>query len=152
MDISRNGIEFLKTKEDLRLEKYYDSAGLPTIGYGHLIKAGESVESPITLETAEQLLRDDLAPAVAAVNRAVKVHLTQNQFDALVSLTYNIGVDAFKRSTLVKYINSDLKDKAIIEFMKWVNAGGRRVDGLIKRRYQEALMFMSYDTDRIMDL
>jgi GH24 family phage-related lysozyme (muramidase) len=81
---------------------YEDAAGYPTIGFGHLIKRGERIKEPLLGEAAEKLLAQDVAPKVAAVNARVSVPLFQDQFDAVVSWTYNLGEGALKSSTMLK--------------------------------------------------
>jgi GH24 family phage-related lysozyme (muramidase) len=99
-DISSKGLNLIKNFEGWSSTIYLDSAGLPTIGYGHLIKKGEKFKVPISEQTGEMVLHQDVQSAVNCVNSVVKVPLTQNQFDALVSLCFNIGNFAFIRSTL----------------------------------------------------
>ena len=106
MKISQEGIDqLIKSYEGLSLKPYFCPAGKLTIGYGHVMLKGEKIE-PITLQQAEQLLLNDLSKFNQAVNDLVKVPINQSQFDALVSLCYNIGIEAFKQSTLLKKLNS----------------------------------------------
>lgn len=142
MTLSPAGLDRLKRHEGLRLSVYRDQAGLPTIGYGHLIKRGESFAT-ITEDQAEALLRDDLAPTVAAVNAALTVDVTQDQFDSLASLTFNIGIGAFRGSSVLKAINARADNAVIRErLQRWnkITVDGRKVvsEGLAKRRADEA--------------
>lgn len=100
-------------------EVYKCSSGENTIGYGHVVLPDEHFTT-ITEEEAEELLRKDIAIAEDAINRYVKVPLTQNRFDALVSFVFNVGVKAFKSSTLLKKLNQGLYDEIDEELAKWV--------------------------------
>lgn len=151
MDISEKGIDFIKEVEGFKNRVYKDSAGLPTIGVGHLLTQDELTSGKILIsyqsvrykdgltdDQVEQLLRQDLQRFVKAVNDAVRVRLTQNEFDALVSFAFNVGVGAFKSSTLLKRVNAVRKDKVPYELSRWVYSGGERIPGLINRRNKEA--------------
>lgn len=113
MKISKAGIQLIKEFEGYSPIPYKDVAGLNTIGYGHLIKKGE-LFSRVTAEQAEELLLKDLATAEKGVNTLIIVKLTQNQYDALVSFTYNVGVGALRDSTLRKYLNSPADMKMLL--------------------------------------
>lgn len=140
MQISLAGINHIKGWEGFKANVYLDSGGKATIGYGHLILPYESF-STITESEAVSILVKDLSSAENSVNNAVKVPLTQNQYDALVSFVFNVGGGAFRRSTLLKKINSGELSAAKTEFLKWVNAGGKRVQGLVNRRVADAKLF-----------
>ena len=144
MKISEEGLKHITHWEGLRLEKYKDSAGLWTIGVGHLIKEGEEFPDKITPGQAMLILDEDLDIAEDTVNKYVKVDINQNQFDALVSLVFNIGGGSFRRSTLLKKINSYEWLEVPAQFIKWRKAGGKVIKGLIRRRLSEASMFMNY--------
>ena len=133
MGISLAGLAHIKKWEGFRANRYLDSAGKPTIGYGHLIKAWESYDT-ITQAQAEALLVKDVSVAEATVSRLVKVNLTQSQFDALVSLVFNIGSGNFASSTLLKELNAGRAASVPYEMGRWVYAGGVRLDGLVNRR------------------
>ncbi|NNU16265.1 lysozyme [Parvularcula sp. ZS-1/3] len=158
MDISNRGLNLIKEFEGLELEAYQDIVGVWTIGYGHTSMAGPPEVKPgmeITEAEASEILRRDLGQYENGVERAVKVEITQNMFDALVSLTYNIGVNAMKGSTFIKRINNRDYEGAA-EAMKWWNkAGGRVVAGLKRRREAEAALFLEgyspEDTDILDD-
>ena len=139
--LSINGLNELKQFEGLRLEVYNDAAGKPTIGYGHLIKPGESFPPAITKATALRLLSLDVAFAENAVNDLVSVPLSQTQFDALVSFTYNVGAGAFERSTVLALLNDADYIGATDELSRWVYAGGNVVTGLVNRRQAEQALF-----------
>ena len=111
-----------------------------TIGYGHVIRAGEMFDE-ITPDEADDLLVADLGDAERAVSRLVKVPLNQNQFDALVSWTFNLGAGNLEKSTLLKKLNSGDYGAAKAEFAKWIYAAGKAVGGLARRRDAEAKLF-----------
>ena len=135
MKINAAGIALLKQFEGLELKPYHDAAGIPTIGYGHVIRQHEShLTDGITAAEADALLRADLAEAEGAVKRYVNVTLNENQFAALVSLVFNIGGGAFKASTIRRLVNARQYAKAAGEFDRWVYAGGKKLAGLARRR------------------
>jgi len=140
-DISPAGVDALKKREGFSAKSYPDHKGR-SIGYGHLIKPGESFSEPMSVNTATDLLYQDLQWAVASVWNAIQVPLTQNQFDALVSFVYNVGAPAFESSTLVKKINN-LDPTATSEFSRWVNASGKRNESLVSRRESELNQFLA---------
>lgn len=141
MKVSNNGINLVKRFEGLELKAYRDSVGILTIGYGHThaVKAGDI----ITGEQADAFLREDLQVAELTVNTNVKVKLTQGQFDALVSFVFNLGSGNFVKSTLIKKLNVGDYAGAADEFGKWVNAGGKKLPGLVKRRAAEREVFLT---------
>ena len=144
MRISENGIEFIRQLEGEKLTAYPDIVGIWTIGVGHTgFVDGKPVARgmAITKEKSKELLTADLKRFESAVNDAVKVTLTHNQFDALVSLAFNIGEGAFARSTLVNKLNAGDKKGAAEQFLVWKNAGGRVSQGLLNRRQKEKAMF-----------
>lgn len=136
------GLALIKDFEGLRLEKYQDVVGKWTIGYGHLILSTESFPRPITLVQADALLRQDLAVSEAGVNKWVSMALTQNQFDALVSFTFNLGVGNLQNSTLLKMLNQGQLQAAADQFLRWNKAGGKEVPGLTRRRIAERSLFL----------
>ncbi|MND20258.1 Lysozyme RrrD [compost metagenome] len=131
----------IKTAEGLRLTAYKDGGGVWTIGYGH---TGADVREGLTipLSEAERLLTRDLRVAENHVNGAVKVKLTQNQFDALVSFVYNVGGEAFRSSTLLKKLNAGDYLGAADQFPRWNKDNGKVVDGLTNRRREERELFL----------
>lgn len=141
MKVSINGINLVKRFESLELKAYRDSVGILTIGYGHThaVKAGEI----ITGEQADAFLREDLQVAELTVNTNVKVKLTQGQFDALVSFVFNLGSGNFVKSTFIKKLKAGDYAGAADEFGKWVNAGGKKLPGLVKRRAAEREVFLT---------
>ena len=140
LDLSDRGLTCLKSYEGLSLKVYKDSAGNATIGYGHLILKGEDFSAGITETQAADLLRQDAAQAIKAVQDLVKVVLIQDQFDALVSFTFNLGQGNLAKSTLLSNINSG-KTVTEANFADWNKAGGRVVDGLTARRKDEYSLF-----------
>lgn len=140
MRVSQRGIDLIKEFEGLELTSYEDAAGVLTIGYGH---TGEDVKlgDVISKEQAEKLLRCDLEEAEQGVTRNVTVPLTQNQFDALVSFTYNLGTKALAGSTLLRELNKGRYESAAAQFERWVYAGGKKLKGLIRRRIAEKQLF-----------
>ena len=142
--ISKEGINLIKRYEGFEGEPYKDAAGFLTIGYGHLINAYDKLnaKSSITEKEAELILLDDILEAATSINNLIKVDLNQNQFDALVSFTFNVGAGNLKRSTLRKMINNSKLDDAANEFSRWIYAGGKQLKGLIRRREAERMLFL----------
>lgn len=138
--ISGAGLSALQQREGFAATPYPDHKGF-SIGYGHLIKAGETLDR-VTVAQALDLLATDVAWAVAAVRQNITALLTQAQFDALTSFAYNVGAGAFARSTLVKRINAG-DAGASDEFGRWVYASGVVDSGLIARRRSEQSQFES---------
>ncbi len=138
--ISANGIALIKQFEGFSSKIYLDRAGLETIGYGHLISPHEksSFKNGISEAKAETLLQQDLLVAENAVILLIKVLLSNNQFDALVSFTFNLGVGVLQRSTLRCKINREEHDQVPAEFLRWIYADGKKLSGLIKLRKAEA--------------
>lgn len=145
MQTSPNGRKMIESFEGLRLSAYRDSVGIPTIGYGHTADVHDG--DVITQEQADDFLAVDLHQAETALYKALwGVALTQNQFDALVSLTYNIGGGAFKKSTIVKKILERDMEGAADHFLDWNKAGGKVVQGLANRRAAERALFLTPET------
>lgn len=144
MKTSAKGINLICGFEGLELKAYDDGVGVWTIGYGTTSINGVKVKKgdTCTTEQAKAYLAQDLKKFESAVNTAVKVPLNQNQFDALVSLTYNIGSGAFKDSTLLKKLNAKDYKGAAAQFPRWNRGGGRVLNGLVKRRKIEMELFL----------
>jgi lysozyme len=143
MKTSQQGIEQLKSFEGFRSMPYNDGVGKMTVGYGHMIVHGDGcvVGSPITMGQATSLLATDLSIAECCLNDT-GIELTQNEFDALVSFIYNLGVGTFQRSTLLKLLKAGNKDAAAREFPKWDHAPASSVNqGILKRRLAEKRCF-----------
>ncbi|MDT8208195.1 lysozyme [Serratia marcescens] len=146
MNISKNGIELIKRFEGLELEAYQDSVGVWTIGYGWTQAVDGKKIAPgmkIDQATADRLLKCGVVQYEQGVNQLVKVRITQGQFDALVSFAYNLGLRSLSTSTLLRKLNNGDTQGAADEFGRWVNAGGKRLDGLVTRRAAERRMFLS---------
>ncbi|MBI4382892.1 MAG: lysozyme [Nitrospinae bacterium] len=140
-------MDFVKQREQFRRHKYGDEGDKPTIGYGHLLLPDEKFPNGITKEQALRFLAQDIKIAETALQRKVKVDLTQYQFDALTSLVFNIGTDNFEDSTLLRLLNRGEYNKAANEFLVWnkVTKKGIKVtsDGLVKRRKIERTLFLN---------
>ena len=145
MSVSNLGVDLICGFEGKRLVAYDDGVGVWTIGFGTTIypngikvKKGDTC----TEAQAKSYMAHDLKKFEQAVNGAVNIPLNQNQFDALVSLAYNIGTGAFNKSTLVKKLNAGDIRGAADQFDVWVNAGGKRMQGLVNRRAKEKEVFL----------
>ena len=144
MILSNNGLEFIKEQEGVKLNAYQDSIGKWTIFVGLIEVNGVPVKKGdiITMEQGDKELNKQLLNYVGCVNTSVTTTITQNQFDALVSFTFNLGCGALKSSTLLKKVNANPNDLSIEkEFSKWSMAGGKQVEGLKIRRQKEADLF-----------
>jgi len=143
--IGEKGLELIKQFEGLKLETYICPAGVPTIGYGTTKIDGKklTIGMQITKEQAEGYLRNDVKVFENHVQRLVKVPLTQNMFDALVSFTYNLGAGNLGRSTLLKKLNDRDYGGAAEELLRWNKAGGKVLNGLVRRREAEKALFLS---------
>ena len=142
-NITQNGLDLIKRFEGFSRTVYFCSAGYPTIGYGHVVKDDEDFAAGIDEAQAEELLRQDAKIAERAVLRLINVPLTDGQFDALVSFTYNLGGGALQRSTLRRKINREEHAEVPEQFMRWVWAGGRKLKGLVRRRAAEVIFYQS---------
>jgi lysozyme len=140
--ISDAGIALIKRYEGFCATVYRCPAGIPTIGYGHVIKTGETFER-LSESEATELLRKDAGIAESAVRRLITVPLTQSQFDALVSFTFNLGEGALERSRLRTLINQGQFANVPTELNRWVFAKGKKLPGLIARRLAEGAMFVT---------
>ena len=143
MKLSQTGLDLIKSFEGLRLKAYSDIGGVPTIGYGTTgpdIKLGMT----ITQAQAEDLLRADVAAFERGVSDRVKVSINQNEFDALVSFSYNVGLGALQSSTLLRLLN-DGADRSIVanEFLRWNKVGSKPIEGLTRRRRAERDLFLT---------
>ncbi len=137
---SGKGLNLTEQFEGCRLCAYRDQVGVLTIGYGH---TGADVTSGLTItqQQAEALLSKDILSAATCVNNAVKVPLTQCEFDALVDFVFNLGAGAFTRSTLLADLNAGDTAAAAAQFDSWDRAGGVAVAGLLRRRQAETDLF-----------
>lgn len=143
MKTSDRGIALIKEFEGFSPNIYLCPAGKPTIGYGHVVH-NETVHQPINEEEAERLLLEDLNDRYEpVVLRLVSAELTQGQFDALVSFTYNLGASNLTNSTLLKKLNAGYYAGAAEEFERWNKCNGKPLAGLTRRRKAEKALFLS---------
>ena len=149
MQISNNGIALIKRFEGCRLTAYPDpgtGGDTWTIGYGWTGKGdGKPIRPGMKIDeaTADRLLRTGVVSFDQAVSKMLKVTVTQNQYDALVSLAYNIGTRALSTSTLMKKLNAGDVKGAADEFLRWNRSGGKVMPGLTNRRKAEREVFLS---------
>lgn len=145
MKISYDGLNFLIREEGSKTKAYRCQAGVLTIGVGHTGKVnGQKIYEgmKISQDQVRELLRADISVREQAVNKYVNVELSQAQFDALISLVFNIGVNAFKNSTLLKKINARYSDDEIAEeWKKWRLSKGKVLPVLVVRREREVRLF-----------
>lgn len=140
--INASGLSLIKSFEGISLTAYDDGTGVLTIGYGHTgsdVYSGET----ITEQQAETLLTKDLQYFQNGVRESVTVPLTPNQFAALVSFAFNVGLNALAGSTLLQLLNREDYQGAADQFLQWDYAGGKRLEGLTRRREAERSLFLS---------
>ena len=144
---SPQGLAIIKKFEGFRAKPYACPAGVATIGYGSTYYAdGKPVkltDAPVTEAQAQELLQTTLAKYEACVNGAVKMPINQNQFDAFVSFTYNVGCSAFRNSTMLRLFNQGYAPQAAAQFSRWTLGGGKVLAGLVSRRAAERALFAS---------
>lgn len=147
MKTSKAGLDLIKQFESFRAAPYLCSAGVPTIGYGTTVYPNgikvKLSDQKITQQLAETFLQHHVNAIEKDVLSLVKVPLTQNQFDALVSFAYNVGLGAFGDSTLLKLLNAGDIDGASKQFERWNKAGGKVSNGLTRRRNAEKALFLA---------
>ena len=139
MKISLEGLALIKRFEGCRLESYKCSANVLTIGYGHT--SGVKETDTITQDEADKLLQEDVEQFEKHVDDNVTVELGQSQFDALVAWTFNLGVGNLRQSTMLKKLNEGDYQSVPSEMKRWNKASGKTLDGLIRRRKAEGLLF-----------
>lgn len=140
---NKTALQFIKYKEGCKLEAYQDQAGVWTIGYGH---TGPEVGAGLiwTQEQADAAVIERVDDAALAVKKLVTVSLNENQEASLISFVYNLGAGRLQGSTLLKILNSGLSIINVAkEFQKWDYVAGVENKGLLKRRFEEAIMFLS---------
>ena len=147
MKISQEGLALIKRFEGCRLEAYKCSANVLTIGYGHT--GGVKETDTITQEEADELLEKDVLKFEEYVEDNVIVELDQSQFDALVAWTFNLGPGNLRESTMLKKLNSEDYASVPSEMKRWNKEGGKTLDGLIRRRNAEALLFQSKEWHQV---
>lgn len=152
--VSESAIKFIiafegiaKRGADGRIYPYHDVVGFPTIGIGHLLSREKwedlSKYPTITLEEAMALKMSDLDKFALGVSRLITADLNENEFGALVSLAFNIGLGNLQASTLRRKLNrDDSRDECALEFLKWDKAGGQKIRGLTRRRVAESKFFL----------
>ena len=147
MKISSRGLELIKDFEGFSSTSYLDVVNIPTIGWGNTyyengtkVKLGDQISKTDALKLLEVVANRDFADKIFP---SIKVKVTQSQFDAMVSLAYNIGVGAFLKSTLLKKVNAGDFAGASEEFLRWNKANGKEVLGLTRRREREKQLFLS---------
>ena len=140
MKTSAEGLSLIKKFEGCELEAYQCSAGVWTIGYGHTkgVEAGDEISK----EQAEEMLVEELHEYESYVNDFVTAPLSQNQYDALVSWVYNLGPANLKASTMLKVLNAGEYEEVPAQMKRWNKAGGKVLEGLIRRREAESLLFL----------
>jgi len=141
MRISAAGLDLLKNSEGFRSHTYLDVAGIPTIGYGHRLLHPESFPSGIDEAQGAEILLSDLRDAEQAVQRLVKVPLTQGQFDALVDFCFNLGQGRLAASTLLESLNAGQYDAAAQQLLRWDHAGAHESPALKARRQAELALW-----------
>jgi lysozyme len=155
MKVSENGLKLLAEWEELRTHEYIDSAGYPTIGVGHLLTKSEIQSGSVVIKgkavpyknglTKQQcfdLFEQDLEPKVKVIKECVKVPLTQEMFDCLVSFVFNVGEGAFKNSTLLKLLNQGQYDQIPDQLKRWNKSKGQVIAGLTNRRNKEIALWV----------
>ena len=147
MKISEEGKNLIKKFEGCELEAYKCAAGVWTIGYGHIKTAVEGMK--IDQATANELFDEEMGEYETYVNTAVTVPLSQNQFDALVSWVFNLGNGNLNASTMLKVINSGDHAGVPAQIKRWNKAGGKVLEGLIRRREAEALLYEGKDWSNV---
>ena len=143
MNISAEGLSLIKKFEGCELKAYCSDANVLTIGYG--VTKGVTEDMEISQEEAESLLQEEMHEYEGYINDMVKVPLEQHQFDAMVSWVFNLGSGNLSSSTLLKKLNNSEYDEVPAQIRRWNKAGGKVLDGLIRRREAEAKMFMNED-------
>ena len=143
MNISNEGISLIKKFEGCELEAYQDAVGVWTIGYGHTKNVIEGMT--VSKEQADNMLLNELDEYCEHVEKAVTVDLKQCEFDALVSWTYNLGPTNLNNSTMLKVLNNKEYNEVPNQIKRWNKAGGKVLQGLVRRREAEALLFEGKD-------
>ena len=142
MRIDSKGLDFIKSFEGFRSNKYVCPGGYATIGYGHLVRADNPLNE-ISQQEAEELLIQDVTLAEAAIVRLIYIPLNHGQHTALTSFVFNLGAGTLQRSCLRRLINRGDHDDVRSELMRWVWAGGRKLSGLVRRRQAEGRLYDS---------
>ncbi len=141
-EINNEGLELVKKFEGFSRTVYKDAAGYATIGYGHKLLSKENFAT-ITEEQAESILKKDLKLAIIGLNAALSIDLNINQFSAIVSFVFNMGIGTFNSSTLKELINKEDHLGIPMELLKWSHVGKTTMKGLLERRLAEATLYLS---------
>lgn len=147
MKISQEGLSLIKKFEGCEYNSYKCAANVWTIGYGHTegVKEGDLVSQ----QEAEKLLEKDVEVFEKAVNDAVEVPISQSQFDALVSWTFNLGSGSLNSSTMLKKLNNQEYDEVPAQIKRWNKACGKVLQGLVRRREAEALLYEGKEWSKV---
>ena len=147
MKISQEGIALIKKFEGCELEAYQDSVGVWTIGYGHTkdVKEGDKINQ----DEAEHLLTEEMPEYEGYIEDLVKVSLSQCEFDALCSWVYNLGPTNLQESTLLRVLNEGKYNEVPTQIKRWNKAGGQVLEGLVRRREAEALLFQAKEWENV---
>jgi lysozyme len=146
--IAKPGLDLIKSFEGLQLTAYLDIVGVPTIGYGctnGITKDDVKNKRSITEQQATDMMLHELEQFENGVEKCVTIPISQNQFDALVAFSYNVGLGALQKSTLLKILNAGDVSGAAEQFLRWNKAGGAEVKGLTRRRQAERSLFLKSD-------
>jgi lysozyme len=141
MKLSSAGMNLLKRSEGFRSHVYRDANGFLTIGYGHRLSPAESFPQGMSEPQAAKILAGDVSVAERAVQRLVKVLLSQGQFDALVDFCFNLGSERLASSSLLKELNARKYNDAVQQLLLWDHADGREIAALKARREAEAVLW-----------
>jgi lysozyme len=146
--LDENGYKLIQEFEGLSLVPYKCQAGISTIGYGNTFyPSGKKVtmqDAPISLATAKWMLKETANKFAADVDKLIKANLNQNQFNAIVSFAFNVGIGALGKSSLLRKLNINPNDPTIAaEFAKWNKVSGKVLNGLTKRRAKEAKLYFA---------
>ena len=142
LQIPAFAVALIRLFERFSAMTYREPNGTQSIGYGHNIQAGERFVAPITPSQALELLKADILPRCQAIQEVVKVEVSEEEYCALISLCYNIGVHAFQTSELVALLNAGQRQQAADQFLQWVHASGRVLPALVERREIERDLFL----------
>ena len=147
MNVSEKCLALIREFEGFRSKPYLCPAGVPTIGYGSTYYADgrpvKMTDAPISEAQAQELLQATLTKYEDCVNGAVKMPINQNQFDAFVSFTYNLGCGVFRKSSMLRQFNQGYTPQAAEQFARWNRGGGKVLAGLVSRRAAERALFVS---------
>ena len=147
MNISQEGLSLIKKFEGCEYNAYKCAAGVWTIGYGHT--AGVKEGDLVTQQEADKILEEDMKEYEGYINDYVTVDLNQNQFDSLVSWVFNLGPNNLKSSSMLKVLNNGAYEDVPAQIKRWNKANGKTLDGLIRRREAEALLFENKEWHKV---